>query len=382
MLSRRKVLIAPVALAAGFRARAADPRPNVLLMLAEKWRAQAVPWASDAEVDPKMDVPNLARFGKESVVFQRAYSACPQGMLGREALLQGRFPHTQDPSPPLGRLLQGAGYEVAEFGNGDRDQIVPFLYSRREKPFFLQWNLRASGAGSELLERREAKNVRENVPSTAASDTEKQLAAFYARCASRDHDIGYVLAALDRPVLVENTIVIFASDHGEQFGSHGINGDDVPFEESGRMALAIRYPRMLHAQSNDMLFSAVDLAPTTLKLCGATPLAGAQGVMQGRDLSNLLNGRLEGRPESVYGEGRLGHGDEWRMLVAGFDKLVTDAEGAPAHLFNLADDPYEMTDLVHHTAHRLKIDELLALEKIWMRKLSDRIDQSGLKLRP
>jgi len=172
--------------------------------------------------------------------------------------------------------------------------------------------------------------------------------------------------------------VVFTSDHGEQFGSHMGQGDDYVYEETIRIPLAIRYPRVLRGGSqSDMLVSQVDLMPTLLGWCG---VAIPQSI-QGRDLSMLLAGQAGERPEAVYAEGRLGQKDEWRMLVHGFDKLVVDMEGNVVYLFNLAEDPLEQTNLANVSAEQLKRDSLLAMERLWMKKLGDGVDASGLKKR-
>src|SRR5206468_8496235 len=139
--------------------------------------------------------------------------------------------------------------------------------------------------------------------------------------------------------------------------------------------LAIRYPRVLKSGSqNDVLISQVDIMPTLLAWCGA---AIPQSV-QGSDLSKLLAGGAGERPEAVYAEGRLGQKDEWRMLVHGYDKLVVDIEGNVTHLFNLAEDLYEQTNLANVSAEQLKRDSLLATQRQWMKKLGDGVDASGL----
>jgi arylsulfatase A-like enzyme len=240
--------------------------------------------------------------------------------------------------------------------------------------------------GNGLMEREnpETLHVRENVPREEQSRAREDLAVFYARARTRDRDIGVVLEALDRPLrgnangIAADTIVIFTSNHGEQFGSHTGQGDDYVYEETIRIPLAIRYPRVLGgAAQSDMLVSQVDIMPTLLKWCGVTIPA----AVQGHDLSELIAGRPGERPDAVYAEGRLGRKDEWRMLVRGYDKLVVDMEGSVTHLFNLADDPYEMTNLANVSAQQLKRDSLLAIERQWMKKLGDGVDASGLRKR-
>jgi arylsulfatase A-like enzyme len=370
LIDRRTFLLTPLALAV---ARAADRKPNIVLIIAGNWRAQAVPWAGD----PDVVAPNLTRLGTESVTFSRAYSCSPRSDPARAALLAGRYPHAAGPvSNPLTRLTT-AGYRVGIFGDRQMDDVVGFLHAGDQAPFVVEWTLYN---GSGFAERFDPANlhVRENVPSASETDSRRRLADFYGRCPARDREIGVVLAALDRPGMREDSIVVFVSDHGEQFGSHGIQGDDVPYEESARIALAIRYPRAIpKGAANDMLVSQADIVPTLLSMCGLP----VPGEIQGRDLAEQIFGQKGDRPDAVYAEGKLGDKDEWRMLVRGYDKIVTDLEGRATHLYNLSDDPDELNNLALVSAEQLKRDSLLAEQQVWMRRLGDRVDPSGLRKR-
>jgi arylsulfatase A-like enzyme len=385
----------PVALVASRGLRAADRKPNVVLIDGGTWRAQAVPWAGDQDVV----APNLARLAAQSMTFSRAYACYSSFDRPRQCLLKGVFPHAlagldaspvtsidaqpgNDP-PTLATVLRGAGYRTGMFRTRDADQIVSFVHAPGE-PFFLDWSMENIGNG--LMERAnpDLLHVRENVPREVQSRAREDLAVFYARARTRDRDIGVVLEALDRPLrgsangIANDTIVIFTSNHGEQFGSHMGQGDDYIYEETIRIPLAIRYPRVFgRASQNDMLVSQVDIMPTLLQWCGAA----IPPSVQGRDLSALIAGHPGERPDAVYAEGRLGRQDEWCMLVRGFDKLVVDIEGNVTHLFNLADDPYEQTNLANVSAQQLKRDALLAIERQWVKKLGDGVDASGLRKR-
>jgi hypothetical protein len=156
------------------------------------------------------------------------------------------------------------------------------------------------------------------------------------------------------------------------------DGADTPFERSVKVPLAIFAPDLLEPRTaKEILISTADLAPTLLGLCG---LAVPDSV-QGRDLSGVLLGRKEDLPDSVYVEGGVGTGNEWRMVIRGFDKLVMDLSGNVTHLYNLAEDPGEQMNLAQDAAEQLKRDALIALARVWMRKLGDGIDPSGLKKR-
>jgi arylsulfatase A-like enzyme len=392
-ISRRSFIATPVVLAASRALSAADRKPNVILIDGGTWRAQAVPWAGDQD----LSAPNLARFAAQATTFSRAYASYGRSDRSRQCLLKGVFPHafigrldassdaqqTGDP-PTLATVLRGAGYRTGMFRTREADEIISFVHSPDPEPFFLDWSMENIGNG--LMERTnpELLRLRENVPREVQSRAREDLAVFYARARTRDRDIGVVLEALDRPLrgstngIAADTIVIFTSNHGEQFGSHTGQGDDYVYEETMRMPLAIRYPRVLGgAAQNDMLVSQVDIMPTLLKWCGAA----IPDVVQGHDLSALMAGGTGERPDALYAEGRLGRKDEWRMLVRGYDKLVVDMEGTVTHLFNLADDPYEMTNLANVSAQQLKRDSLLAIQRQWMKKLGDGVDASGLRKR-
>jgi hypothetical protein len=98
--------------------------------------------------------------------------------------------------------------------------------------------------------------------------------------------------------------------------------------------------------------------------------------VQGRNLAPLLRGEGGEPPDSVFVEGNT-----WRVLIRGYHKLVTDLTGTPEHLYNLASDPDEQSDLLRDPSSRLTLDGLVALTQVWMRRLGDGLDPSGLKRR-
>jgi len=348
-------LLTPLALAA------AERKPNLLLIVARGWRGQATPWAGD----PDLIAPNLEKFGREAVVIPRAYSCYPRSAPARAALATGRYPHStgvirDNAALPaaevtIDAVLKGAGYRV---GSGPVGPARKFLDENKGGGVFCRVLLdppRSSGPYDAAM-----LHLRENV---ASDDARQKLANVYGTWSAMDADLGRMTGALN----AEDTIVVFTSDHGQQLGSHGLDDDDIAYEESVRVPLAIRYPRVLHPGPSDLLVSQVDIVPTLLGLCGVA----APDSVQGRDLSELLRGEKSDRPESIYSEGRIGQTDEWRMLVLGSDKLVMNAQGEVTHLFNLAEDPYELTNRAHEPGMQLKRDQLVALLRLSMRKVGD-----------
>jgi arylsulfatase A-like enzyme len=344
LIDRRTFLLTPLVLA-----RAADRSANLVLIVASGWRGLATPWDSDLD----LIAPNLEKFGKESVVFSRAYCACPSPELAQAALLTAKFPHAATPGDEsLGHLKMVAP-----------DAAIKAF---EKTPFAVQITFPEPQS---IREPNAARlHVRGNVPSANEPPARQDLAKFYGRCAAIDNELGRILAALDRLNLAQSTVVAFTSDCGQQLGSHGLDGGDLPFEESVRIPLAIRYPGRLKPDARD-LASQVDIMPTLLALCGMEIPEGVQG----QDLFG------KAPAEVVYAEGKSQ--ESWRMLVRGYDKLIATSKGEITHLFNLAEDPFEMNNTARDTAQKLKLASLKAQLLAQMQKLGDGMDPSGLRKR-
>jgi len=173
-----------------------------------------------------------------------------------------------------------------------------------------------------------------------------------------DQNVGRVLGALDELGVAEDTVVVYASDNGFFIGEHGIPGRSSPdgnkrnaYEESIRIPLLLRYPRLarrgvaLEAQVLN-----IDLAPTLLALAGVPPPAG----FQGRSWLPLLTGEVSALRDQFLYEYFFETGWIPPTLVAlrrGDHKLIR-YPGHPAwqELFRLTNDPYETRNLVHDPA--------------------------------
>ncbi len=342
MISRRLFLLTPLAL------RGAGKKPNVVLVIARGWRGVATPWSSDTDVQ----APNLTKFAENAVVFPRAYACDPQSDPGRSGILTGRFPHVNgviaDGAPmraeevTLDSVLRVAGYQKLDG--------MQALQANVASPFFLSVNLDVprvtkSADGSKL-------HLRSNIPRDLELQALTELGDRYGGYTAMDQEFGKLLTALDRTGAASDTIVVFTSDRGEQIGSHGLDGAQVAYEESIRVPLAIRFPRVLKADASEVVASQVDILPTVLGLIGEPAFEGVEG-------HDLLGVKGE-RPEFVFAEGKIGQKDEWRMVVVGTDKLVVDAAGAVSGLYNLSSDPFEMKNLAGDPSVQLKRAELLA----------------------
>jgi arylsulfatase A-like enzyme len=139
-------------------------------------------------------------------------------------------------------------------------------------------------------------------------------------------------------------------------GSHGQFLKTSPWEEAIRVPFIVGglHPRYEgHGGRPDAIINHVDIAPTTLGLCGID----APDWMAGFDYSGV---RLPGRPQreapdSAYIQSVIptGHADSidrpWRGVVTRDGWKYVALEGQPWLLFNLNEDPYELANLAHNT---------------------------------
>jgi arylsulfatase A-like enzyme len=161
-------------------------------------------------------------------------------------------------------------------------------------------------------------------------------------------------------------------------GSHGRVYKCVPYEESIRIPFIVYGPGIHGAQQSDALINHVDIAPTTLGLCGIKKT----DTMRGFDYSSLiLNGKnQEGLPSSAFmqlvdpGFGDVGFALDrerpWRGVVTNDGWKYAIFQETPWLMFNLNEDPYEMANLAHD---RRFIKERQRLQSI----LSDWLDREG-----
>jgi arylsulfatase A-like enzyme len=153
-----------------------------------------------------------------------------------------------------------------------------------------------------------------------------------------DHEVGRLLDAVGTMQLSDSTIVVFTSDHGEEFFDHGgFEHGHTLYEELVHVPLMIRYPGKVAAGSESDLVGLVDVAPT---LCA---LAGVEGdpAFVGRDLlGSTESEQADERPIILQGNF---WGPPHRGWIQGGHKLIVEPERRK--LFDLRADPGEQREL-------------------------------------
>lgn len=115
---------------------------------------------------------------------------------------------------------------------------------------------------------------------------------YYLNCIRDcDRQLGIVLDGLRKSGQLNNTIVVFTSDHGEFLGAHGLRGKGSSiYREASEVPLLIMHPDGPRGQTSNALSSAADLVPTLLGLAGLDTRAYLEQLplMAGYDLSALV----------------------------------------------------------------------------------------------
>ena len=167
-----------------------------------------------------------------------------------------------------------------------------------------------------------------------------------------DDQVGRIIEAVERRGMGENTVVVFASDHGEMLGDHGLYTKSMPYEAALRVPLIAAGPGIPGGRTSDALVELIDVNPTLCALAGLP----AQEGLDARDLGPVLAGeRTTHREEaaSALREFRLVRTAE-RKLVAHHTGEVElyDLESDPDELVNVADDRPEEVTALRRRLHR------------------------------
>lgn len=158
----------------------------------------------------------------------------------------------------------------------------------------------------------------------------------YARLTERvDGQIGRVLDALRDSGNVENTVVIFTSDHGDHDSAHKLEHKTVFYEEACRIPLIIHQPGISSGRTcPELVSNGLDLLPTVCDYAGVP----SPDDRLGRSLRPLAEGRTNPSPRAFLPmENQIG-----RAVVSRDFKYIQYDEGAQREqMMNLKADPGE-----------------------------------------
>lgn len=159
-------------------------------------------------------------------------------------------------------------------------------------------------------------------------------------CASTeliDDWVGAIIEAVEKRGMKDNTYIIFASDHGEMLGDHGLYTKSLPYEASIRVPLIAAGPGIAGGQISDALVELIDINPTICDLGGLSP----QPNIDAESFSGVLTGDTKVHREeavSAIRNFRLIRNHEYKLIQHENDRAeLYDLKKDPDELHNIAD---------------------------------------------
>jgi arylsulfatase A-like enzyme len=186
-----------------------------------------------------------------------------------------------------------------------------------------------------------------------------------------DEQIGRILDVLKEQRQLDNTMIVFCSDHGDMLGNFGLSGKNVPWRESSAVPLAIRHPEHVTSQRVESPVSLIDVTATMLDAAGldpktelSLPWPAWNHIVPCRSLLPIVKGQTGCIRDYTFTEN-----DCWEMIQTECYKFVRyrtiadDYRPPREQLFDLKEDPLELNDRID--------DPELADIVSWMRERRD-----------
>lgn len=210
-----------------------------------------------------------------------------------------------------------------------------------------------------------------------AGDWQYMRQCYFADIVHLDHQLGEIMKALEKTGRMDNTHIIFISDHGELLNDHGFRGkEERHYDACIRVPLIVAGTGIHGGLVRDEMVQLEDICPTILDIAGLTmPAIQKMGpylkiepesisTLPGKSLLELCHG---GKPEtwreSAYSESynaiwSITPGDWARTIRTRDFRYTFYASGNGEQMFNIETDPGEQHNLVADPAYAKKRQEL------------------------
>ena len=383
-------------------------RPNVLLLMLESVSARHVGYLGY----DRGTTPNLDRLASGSLRMRRAWTTATHSNYAQMAVLSSLFPRRGTgldvyrrldyPRVLLHDLFDHLGYETATISSQDEtwqgmlrfqqtetqthyqhahdhegpfvntgsEQVVPdhitaqyaidWIEQQRIKKWSLYVNFQMTHFPYKLppstpkrFEKTAVTPGKFNYFGYPKADRQAVINRYDNALAYVDEQIGALRDYLSSAGLLENTLWVITSDHGELFHEHGVvtHGKTL-YEEEARVPLLVHWPRRVRPGDVDVPVSTLDVLPTIADLVDVPP----HPSFQGRSFADP-KGRAEGDMGIFMNNQGLRSLDG---LICFPWKLVIDRKARKLILFNLEDDPGESKDLASaHSDIAFKLSQTL-----------------------
>ena len=188
---------------------------------------------------------------------------------------------------------------------------------------------------------------------------EKVIPAYMGLIKQVDDQMGHLFKWMEENGLMENTMIVFTSDHGDYLGDHWMGEKDMFHDQSAKVPMIIYDPSSkadnTRGMVRDELVEMIDLAPTFLEYFGGDP---KPHILEGQDLSPLLYSPQEPKKWRTHAISEYDYAIREAQVILQQDQAdariymirdkrwkMTYAEGHRPMLFDMENDPNELIDL-------------------------------------
>lgn len=196
----------------------------------------------------------------------------------------------------------------------------------------------------------------------------RMRAAYLGLCTHLDYELGRLMEALARMGVLENTLIIFTSDHGDMMGDHHLHRKTYAYEGSARIPFLVRYPANFDLPTGvfEQVVGLQDVMPTILEAAGV-PIP---DTVTGRSVFDAVRGR-EWR-EFLHGEHSPCYSLEEAMhyLTDGREKYIWFPATGEEQFFDLLNDREERHDRAKDPAYGDRVT-------FWRQRLIDLLGRRG-----
>ncbi|MBZ0300285.1 MAG: sulfatase-like hydrolase/transferase [Anaerolineae bacterium] len=245
------------------------------------------------------------------------------------------------------------------------DAVIRYIDQPRDQPFYLfvsyiephHQNHRDDYPAPDGYEARYRERWIPPDLAALGGSTHQHLAGYYGMVRRLDEALGRLLDALKSLNMLDNTIVLFTSDHGNHFKTRNAEYKRSGHEASIRVPTAIQGPGFNGGGRLSQLVSLMDIPPTLLDAAGLP----VPEHMQGQSFLPLAQKKPVDWPEEMFVQiseaevGRAVRTHRWKYGVTAPQKDGWDDSGSDryveAYLYDLLADPYELKNLIDLDSH-------------------------------
>jgi len=208
--------------------------------------------------------------------------------------------------------------------------------------------------------------------------------SYYGAVSHIDREVGRILDTLEDLGRADDTILVFASDHGDQLWEHGVSGKNVFFESSVHVPFLVSFPGAAEAGTCDALIESTDVLPTLFEwahvpeprhcqgrsfaplLSGsAAPYTHRDAVFAENVIPEVITGGTRNfRFDKGQGVGGIRHPDAKMMRTRKWK--INYYPGYDGELYDLENDPSEARNLYTDPAYQATVAELKGRLLDWM----------------